>query len=919
MPHWLTLSNHLEMNKNPSKYLLQFFRWFCNPDFAEDIEGDLLERYQKKPSNLILAFEIFKLIRPSIVRNFEGTQKLNNYGMLKNNLKIAWRSAVRQKQFTVINLAGLTLGIATCIAISLYIYDELSYDTFHENGDRIVRVNQPKIWSDWSELSSATGPNVAVALRAEAPEFEQVTRLLSTGAQIVRPGRPEEQRSTFKERLFYAAEDNFFDVFTFDFIAGDRATVLAKPNSMILTMETAKRYFNETHSPDKLIGRKVQVKSWDGSWQSFSIGGIVKDVPDQSHLQFDILVSLSSYQEQMDRDGWKWIWTAFSTYGLLHEGTDLADLERKIQGIPPKWAPPTTERIFNQSFEDFTAGYPWRLDLQPLSDIYRAGDPDFHYFGKTGNPLFVKMFGAIAVLVLILSAINFMNLSTARSSTRAKEIGVRKVLGSERNQLISQFTFESILYVSISTLLAIILVGISLEWFNTITFKEMTLDLFIAQPVSVVILLAFILLLGVFAGCYPAIYLSAMKPINALKGGSTKVFKGKSLRNVLVVFQFSISIALIICASFVQKQMSYASSLDLGFEKENILQVHNIEQFGFDTEVVKARLSSNSEITQIGKSFGIPPDIWSGDRYKAAGDEKVIQFSNVRAEEDFISLLGVEFLAGRNFDSSRPTDKYKVVINETATKILGWGDRTSYSEDSPIGKKIALASGDEDQFEVIGVMKDFHFNSIKREIRPLIIIHHQNDRVWDYGAGRSFYSLKLDPESIRTTEDLTRFIAKIESDLEAIDPAVPFEFSFLDQDFDAIFRFEQRMSLGINLFTVLALIIGCLGLFGLAAFSAEQRTKELSIRKVLGASLTELLVKFSSEFTKLVGISILIACPIAWYLVKLWLENFAYSTPVDLWIFLAAAVAAMLVALATVSLQSLKVARKNPAETLKDE
>ena len=720
--------------------------------------------------------------------------------------------------------------------------------------------------------------------------------------------------------MFFAAEDNFLKVFSFDFIAGDPTTALSDPFNILLTEETAKRYFGEDMHPNDIIDRKVEVKAWDGRWETFTVKGILEDLPDRSHLQFEILVSLTSYQDLMDIHGWKWIWTAFSTYGLIHEDVNLNALEAKIQEIPKKWAPPTTERIFNQSFDEFTAGHPWTLDLQPLQEIYRSGTPDSHSFGPTGNPLFVKIFGAIGLLVLILSTINFMNMSTARSSSRSKEVGIRKVMGSNRSTLIKQFILESTLFVTLATILAIGIVLIALDSFNELTDKQMDLLALLGHPWVAGVLIAFIVSLGLLSGSYPAFYLSSFSPIKALKGKAAQGFKGKQLRNSLVVFQFTISIALIICSFFVQKQLAFASTLDLGFDKENILQLHNIEQFGFETQNIKTRLESLPAFDQVGKSFGIPPYIWSGDRYKAAdGEGQVVQLSNVRTEEDYLDLLGVEFLAGRNFDMSRPADKYKVVINESAAKILGWGDQSSFQTDSPVGKKLALASGDEDEFEVIGVVNDFNIHNVKMEISPLVIIHHLNDQVWDYGAGRSFFSMRLNPETIKSTDKLNELILSLENELAQIDPTVPFEYSFMDQEFENSFRFEQKMSQVLNLFTAMALIIGCLGLFGLAAFSAEQRIKELGIRKVLGASLAELMLTFSSEFTKLIIIAVVIACPLAWIMMDEWLTGFAYRTSLDWWVFLVAVASALVIALGTISYQSVRVANLNPTETLKDE
>ncbi|WP_106791547.1 ABC transporter permease [Aquimarina sp. Aq78] len=835
--------------------------------------------------------------------------------MIKNYIKIAWRNAIRQKQFTILNILGLSIGIGTCFIIGLYIHSEMTYDTFHDKADRIYRVNQPNIWDDWNEISSATGPNVAIALREDAPEFEEVTRLLRTGTQIVR-SKHNEEASLYSEEQYFAAEENFFNVFSFKFLQGDSNTALSEPMSMVMTKKTAERYFG-TENP---IGKTVEVKDYDNSWKTYTVKGVLDDVPYKSHIQFDMLVSLKSHSEMMQRNGWKWIWTAFSTYGLVKEGTDIAAFSEKIQAIPPKWAPPTTERIFNQTFKEFTAGHDWTLYLQPLREIYLSEAPSVHSFGPTGNPMFVRIFGAIGVLVLILSSINFMNLSTARSSKRAKEIGVRKVLGSKRKALIKQFVLESTLFVLIGTVFALIFVQLSLGVFSTIADVQLELIPYLGNPIFLAIVLLFILGLGLISGSYPAFYLSMFQPIETLKGKVSTKFKGKGIRNGLVVFQFTISIALVICTLFVQKQLAYTSSLDLGFEKDNILQIHNIEQIGFDTEALKTRLISNPAFSKVGKSFGLPPNIWSGDRYKTLGaNDQVAQLRNVRTEEDYLDVLGVEFVAGRNFDSSRPTDKYKVILNEKAVKTLGWGNQESYNADSPIGKILALASGSEDQFEVMGVVKDFNINSVQQEIAPLVIIHHQNDKVWDYGAGLSYYSMRLNPVVVKNPDDLQKLIESIKEDIAQIDPSVPFEYSFMDQDFENTFVSEQRMGIILSVFTIMALLIACLGLFGLAAFTAEQRIKELSIRKVLGAKVSELAFLFSSEFTKLVLISIILASPIAYFLVNEWLKDFAYRTPIDSWVFIVAAISAFVITLATVSFQTIKAASSNPVKNLRAE
>lgn len=906
---------------HPPRFFIRLFKWYCQEHLQEAIMGDLEEQFEEECATLGLktarrrfAWNVIRFCRPGIIKKVEGTKKLNHYGMVKNNFKLAWRNAIRHKQFTILNIFGLTIGISTCLLIGLFIHDEVSFDDFHVNGDRIYRVNQPNIWGDWDEMMANTGPNVATALREDAPELEEVTRLLSLGYLTVTAGTDEERSQAFKEDKIYAADENFFDVFSFKLIAGNPSNALQSPNGLIMTESTMKRYFGNDAFHEEVIGKRLDFKEFDGSWKTYQVSGIAADPPSRSHIQFDMLVSMSSQSVMMDMHGWKWIWTAFSTYGLVKEGTNVAALEKHLQGLPPKWAPPTTERIFNQSFEEFTAGNDWKLEMQPLSELYISGSPSSHPFGPTGNPQFIKIFGSIGLMVLILSAINFMNLSTARSTNRSKEVGVRKVLGSSRGLISGQFILESILYVIASTVLSFGLIGLILDPFNRIADKSVTLTTYLNSPIFYLIILGFVVALGFLAGSYPATYLSSFKPIDAFKGKVKAGYSGKGIRNGLVVFQFAISITLIICAFFVQKQLTYASKLDVGFTSDHILQLHNVEELGFQTDALKTRLEGNAAFLKVGKSFGVPPFVWSGDRYRAAGPDKpVVQLSNLRVEPDYLEVLDLQMLHGRNFEYGRENDKYTVILNEEGVKSLGW------EIGSAIGQKVALASGGEEEFEVIGVVENFNFQSVKEKIAPLILIHHYNDKVWDYGGGRSYFSMRLNPQSIATTDDLNQLLLSLEEEMKAVDPTVPFEYSFMDQDFESTFRSERRMGNILTIFTLMALTIACLGLFGLAAFSAEQRTKELGIRKVLGASVSKLAITFSAEFIKLICVAILVACPIAWLLVSRWLQDFAYQTPIELWVFGSAIFASLLIAIITIGYQSVKTAYRNPVDTLKDE
>lgn len=886
-------------------------------EYVEEFLGDLDELYDDRleEQGKFIAEAMYWVDAIHLIFGFSSTVKKQHHNMLIGNMiKITWRNALRHRQFTIVNLLGLTLGIATCLAIGLYVYEETTYDTFHVNGDRIYRINQPMIWGDWNEQMSTTGPGVTEAIRADIPDFEQVTRIFYVGEQMMRVTNGDEA-THFNESKYFAAEENFFKVFSFPFLKGDPNTALKEANSMVIVASTAKRYFGDADP----MGKLIEVRSANGTYTPFTITGVLADIPRKSHLQFDMLGSLSSIAQPGDLD--TWIWTIFGTYGLVREGTDVVALKEKLQALPPRWAEPTTQGVFNQSFEQFTNGQPWTLYLQPLRDIYLAKSPTLNQFGPSGNPAFVMIFGAIGVLVLVLSSINFMNLSTARSSNRAKEVGLRKVLGSEKISLVRQFIVESVLFVAVSTVAALILVQLSLNAFSAVAEKQLTLLPHLSNPYFLGILAAFILIVGLAAGSYPAFYLSAFKPAETLKGKLRAGFKGTGIRNGLVVFQFTVSIALIICTIFVQKQLSYTRTIDVGIRKDHVLQVHNMHQLGKGIDVLKTSLQTDPVFTGVAQSDALPPNVWMSDRYRAEGpDQPVVDIHYMRCDESFLPLLQTEFIIGRNFDPTNPADKYHIIINEEAAKVLGYGSKKTWQDDSPLGKFVVQSFGSEEKFQIIGVVKDFNFTSVKQKIEPLLIMHNDNDKHWSYQAGfPSYLSMRLNPASVRSGDELLGIIDRVKAAVARVDPSVTFQYSFMDQEFDNTFHEERKMSVILNLFTILAIVIACLGLFSLAAFSADQRKKELGIRKLHGASVHQLVILFSSEFTRLVALSIVMATPIAFLMTDYWLSNFAYRTPIDIWVFVTAGLAALSIAAFTVGFQSFSAANTNPVEVLKNE
>lgn len=840
--------------------------------------------------------------------------------MLRNMFKTAWRTSIRHKQFTLLNLLGLSIGISTCLMIGLYVQDELSFDSFHQNKDRIYRINQSSIWGDWDQQVANTGPNVSIALRTDIPEFEQVTKVLATEPFGVSYKTGLNGITSFLEKKMFAVEENFFGIFSFEAIRGDLSYALSQPFKVVITQSTALRYFGEENALGKTLHMKGTILEGPNvkpeEWQPFEVTAILKDPPTNSHLQFDMLTSMSSYPDIKANES-TWVWTGFSNYGLVKEGTDIEALTSKIQDIPPKWAASTLNIVFGQSFEELEAsGNAWNLYLQPIEEIYLKPEIG-NFLGPVGSITYITIFTAVGLIILTLSCINFMNLSTARSSNRSKEVGVRKVLGAHRKWLIRQFIFESFLYVFMSTLIAIVATELLLGFFNNITQKELSLYIYLTDIKFLSIILGFVLVLGFVAGTYPAFYLSSFKPVHVLKGQLSTGVKGKGLRNALVVFQFTASVALIVSTFFVHKQLSYSTNFDVGYDREHVLQLHNIERLELQVDAIKNSLTNNPAVKVIGQSHEVPPNIHRGDIVQADGRTKEILVKRMKVDENYLPLLDPEWLIGRNFDNSRATDKQSsVVLNASAVKVLGLGVPSTYAENSPIGKFIVRGL---DKFEIIGVVDDFHYNSLRQKVEPLVIYHIENPRLPDSGTSPSYLSLRLDKQAASSGRNLQSLIGQIETELATLDSSFPFEYSFMDQSFENSFRNEQKMGGILNVFTVMAVIIACLGLFGLAAFSAEQRTKELGIRKVLGAKVLHLVVLFSSEFTKLVVVSLLIATPVAYYFVDSWLTGFAYKTPINIWVFVAAGVSALLISWATVGFQSLKTARLNPVDALKDD
>lgn len=811
--------------------------------------------------------------------------------MLKNYFKIAWRNLVRNRVFSAINIAGLAIGLASCMLISLYVIDELSFDRFHEKANRIVRATFKGTMQGGIINESHVMPPTAAALKADYPEVLESTRLRQGGKPLVLLNN-----KLYNDEKLAFVDSNFFSVFTLPFVEGNPKTALLEPNTIILSETTARKYFGEADA----IGKIVTFKDWN---KTFRVTGVMKDIPSNSHFRFDLLGSMATVDEAKANS---WMTSEFFTYLVLPEGYDYKKLEAKLPATIDKYISPQLKQSMGVTMAEFRKqGNNLELKLQPLTDIHLHSD--FQYdLDVNGDVTYVYIFGAVAVMMLLIACINFMNLSTAGSSKRAREVGVRKVMGSEKSELVGQFLTESILLTSLALVLAILLSIIALPVFNELSGKNLSLQ-WDAVPGLIPALIGFGLFVGIFAGSYPAFFLSSFKPITVLKGGASVIkfsSSGKSfnLRSGLVVFQFFMSIILIVGTTVVFQQLQFIRNKKLGYNKDQVIVIPTWS-LGKNMEAFRDGLLHDSRIENVSLSGYVPAGPSDNNNFTVNPDGKTDQMvKTLRYEVDYnyLATLGMEIARGRNFSKEYGTDSTGIIINETAVKTFGWTpenamDRTITRNDN---------QGNKATYHVIGIVKDFHFRSMHERIGPLVMTLN-NGWGWMMVKTRS--------------AEVSGLLATMKKSWDGFHSDMPFSYTFLDERFNETYKAEQKTGQILGTFSGLTIFVACLGLFGLATFTAEQRTKEIGVRKVLGASVAGIIALLSKDFLKLVIIALLIATPAAWWLMDRWLEEFAYKIDVTWWMFALAGALSVLVALCTISYQSVKAALMNPVESLRSE
>lgn len=892
------------MKVQPPQLAWKFFRWFCRKDYLEEIEGDLVELFEKQhetaPGRAKRRFvwSVIRYFRPGFIRSFNPINNSNTTAMFKNNIKIAWRNLKRQPFFTFLNTFGLAIGMAGTLLISLFIQDELHFDKMFKDADRIYRVNiSSRTAGETSDYASVSGP-LANVMRDDYPQAELVTRFRETKSILL---RKDDTQKNVKEDLVIGVDDTFFDMFGIKLLQGNETTALTASNSLVLTPTAAAKHF-----PDgDVIGQSLIIDNGN----SYLVTGVVEEMPKNSLLKdYHVFISLSSFE---DAKSIAWNNWSYPTFVKLVPGADPESLQAYLGDVTYRylipWAmtfiPGLTVESAKQDEKE--SGNFMRFGAIALTDIHLHSPNIKGELNANSDIQNVYILSFIGLFLILLASVNFMNLSTARSLKRAKEVGIRKTLGSNRAGLIKQFLTEAGLISFISLLLAVALATLALPYFNELSGKAIVMPF--NNPVFWLILVLTSLVLGLISGSYPAFLMSKFAPHNALKSGGENNLKGGKVRNLLVIIQFAVSIFLIASTMVVYQQLSFIQNKDLGFKKEQVLIIDDADAAGKQLESFKNEVERLAQVKQVSLSSFLPtPSARNGITFfvdSALDPDNAIIIGNWRVDYDYLPAVGLELIAGRNFDKQLKTDSSSLIINESTLEMLG------LTAEEAIGARMTNDFRREDKenahfMTVIGVVKNFHFESLRNGIDALSLT---------LGQDANKMIIKLNPG------DFANSISEIESIWSEAAPGQLFNYYFMDDSFNQTYRAEQQLGRIFMTFTVLSLFIACLGLFGLAAFNAEKRSKEIGIRKVLGASVRQIAYRLSIDFMKLVGFSIVLSIPLAWYAMNQWLQDFSFRVEISWWIFALSALLAIAISILTVSQQSIRAALSNPVKSLKVE
>ena len=808
--------------------------------------------------------------------------------MVRNYIKTALRNLFKHKGYSLINITGLAIGMATCLLILLYVNHELSYDSYNEDADRIYRIAFSALWGGRDIDICVTPAPMAKTIIDIYPEIEDGVRFRNQGSSIVQYGD-----NSFKENRIIFVDNSFFSIFTVPLISGDPKSVLVEPNTLVLSQKTAEKYFRD----EDPIGKTLKLDNRT----DYEVTGVFEEIPDNSHFHYDILLSMESLKDSKNQF---WLNMNYATYIRIHKEADYKALEAKFPELIEKYIGPQMSAFIGTSAEELAEKGELRAEfyLQPLRKIHLNSDL-VGELEPTSDAKYVYIFSAIALFIILIACINFMNLSTARSAGRAKEVGIRKVLGSFRKQLIGQFLTEAILLSVLSMAIALLLVRFFLSPFNALSGKSLVIgDLNQGSMLAVILLVAIIT--GFLAGSYPAFFISAFKPANTLKGRMRTGVKTGLMRSGLVIFQFTASVILIIGTFIVYNQLHYIQNKKLGYDKEQVLILNDTYLLGEQAESFKNEMLAYPEIVNATITNYLP--VTPSNRNLSAvfpdgerDSKRASSIQNWLVDFDYIETMGMNIIEGRDFSREYSTDTDAVIINQAASEQFSWDKPLEHK----VGRVVSM-QGDFKLYQVIGVVEDFHYETLRANIGPVVMF---------LGNNTSRISFRINTDNISST------IGLFEKKWKEFLPNQPIDYAFMDERFENMYRAEQRIGKIFGVFTTLAVFIGCLGLFGLAAFTAEQRTKEIGIRKVLGATAPGIIRLLMKEFVILIAVANVIAWPVAYFVMQGWLKDFAYRISIGVWIFIVAGVLTLLIAMLTVVYQATKAALMDPVDSLRYE
>ena len=876
-----------QQRNTPPEWIDALLEWYCSSRYIEEVQGDLHEWFVRrvdrqgiKKARLFYLLDVIRFCRSYRLKSYdEFTQNSNNAAMLKNYLKTSWRALSKNKAFTMINILGLTIGMVAFMLISLYVQNEYDYDQFHTQKDNIYRLkqnryNKGELTTEWAAGCAGIGPE----LTNNFPEVKKFVKMTQSNALL------SYEDKVFKENHAYYATNSFFQVFSVKLVSGD-TSALSKSYSMVLSETTAKKYFGEENALGKTLRH-------NGA-RDYVVTGVYEDIPTNSHLSADMLFSFETYVDLTSEEArTQWGWDGFYTYVLLEEGTNYKEFEAKIPAFVQQQKGEELKET-SEMIEFF---------LQPLTSIHLTSDYMME-FKPNGNGEATSFLFIVSIFIIFIAWVNYVNLSTAKSVERAREVGVRKVMGSLKTQLVKQFLVESTLVNFMAITIAVLVVYLVLPVFGHLSGRALALDF--TNPTFLMMTFGLFIIGSLLSGAYPAFVLSGFAPTSILSGKLPASTKGSVLRKALVTFQFISSLVLIIGTYVVYSQLDYMRSQDIGVDITKTLVVKGPSAvdslYGNQLNIFKESLKQQTDILEVTASTSVPGEQpeWNagGIRLLSQSETEVNQYRVIGMDAGFIESYGLNLLAGRIFEEERTTENENVIFNESAVKLIGFAN----IEDA-LNEQINFWG---DTFNIVGVVKDYHQESLKKSFEPLIFRYIPNSR--------NYYSVKVQ------TSDLPFTIGKIEEEYKAAFIGNPFDFFFLDDHFDQQYKAEIQFGKVFGVFASLAILIACLGLFGLTSYMTVLRTKEIGVRKVLGATLLNVMTLLSKDFVKLMFVSILIATPIAWYVMHNWLRSFAYQINLAWWVFVVPSFLLIAILVITVSVQTLKAGLSNPVDALKHE